>query len=96
VQHKSLDFCRFLEIESSGRKDLNLRPLGPEPSYLSVFLEGFSDFFGSGSIRVATSAPCPTGVEHPEEDAYHLARVDLSRRTGRDQVTRAKSVSHVR
>ena len=32
------------------------RPLGPELSYLGVFLEWFFNFFGSGSIRVATSA----------------------------------------
>jgi hypothetical protein len=38
----------FIEFWS-GRKDLNLRPLGPEPNVHKLIFEGFCGFLVSGS-----------------------------------------------
>jgi len=44
---------RILLGNWSGREDLNLRPLGPEPNGFSNTFEGFCPFCDSGSVRVA-------------------------------------------
>jgi len=71
----------------SGRDDLNLRPLGPEPSVNATISECFRRFLDSGSNRVATRwGQCqpPPPIDHTAGGARMVWAMNYQNRIVRD------------